>query len=292
MTWVNLGASFSYGATLTSTQMQNLRDNIAAMANGDSGAPLVQEAAIATGAVTENKIGSGAVTSGKLGSGAALANIGAGGLTSGYLGSGAALANIGTGGMDGSTYLTDATVSNAKLKTSTGSTSGTLAPAAYILIAMQDYCFFPNIGGANNYVLPYSYGSSDYIGRFGIYNGTGGNQNYSAFWRYVTASDKPFIYAIKDKDGKVLHVWECDDPPPGYWGMDSKPEGFIPPIIAMDADKQIIVPAAEIVAFNVNKEFISEVKAQAHTDKTAFASVLDKYDFNGTIFTSKNLSQI
>lgn len=61
MTWVNLSSVFQYGTTLTSTQMQNLRDNIAAAFNGDSGAPSLQTNAIADGAVTHPKIGTAAV---------------------------------------------------------------------------------------------------------------------------------------------------------------------------------------------------------------------------------------
>jgi hypothetical protein len=45
MAWVNLSAAFGYGTILTSTQMQNLRDNLTALANGDSGAPLISEVA-------------------------------------------------------------------------------------------------------------------------------------------------------------------------------------------------------------------------------------------------------
>lgn len=39
MTWVDLSSAFAYGTKLTSTQMQNLRDNIAAAFAKDSGAP-------------------------------------------------------------------------------------------------------------------------------------------------------------------------------------------------------------------------------------------------------------
>lgn len=56
MAWVDLSAAFSYGSKLTSAQMQNLRDNLTALANGDSGAPQIQTAAIANGAVTYGKL--------------------------------------------------------------------------------------------------------------------------------------------------------------------------------------------------------------------------------------------
>jgi len=75
MAWVNLNAAFGYGTKLTSTQMQNLRDNIAAAFAKDSGAPVlangyIAEAMFATGAVTADKIGTGAVTAAKIGTSA------------------------------------------------------------------------------------------------------------------------------------------------------------------------------------------------------------------------------
>lgn len=56
MTWVDLSAAFGYGTKLTSTQMQNLRDNLAAMAAGDSGAPEIVEAALGDSAVAQAKL--------------------------------------------------------------------------------------------------------------------------------------------------------------------------------------------------------------------------------------------
>jgi len=44
--WTDLSASFAYGTKLTSTQMQQLRDNITAVAEGASGAPDILEEAI------------------------------------------------------------------------------------------------------------------------------------------------------------------------------------------------------------------------------------------------------
>jgi hypothetical protein len=49
MAWTNLAAAFAYGSKLTSAQMQNLRDNITALANGDAGAPLIQNSALDSG---------------------------------------------------------------------------------------------------------------------------------------------------------------------------------------------------------------------------------------------------
>lgn len=56
MTWTDLSGAFGFGATLTSTQMQNLRDNLAAMAAGDSGAPEVAQAALQNAAVGQAQL--------------------------------------------------------------------------------------------------------------------------------------------------------------------------------------------------------------------------------------------
>ena len=49
MAWTDLSAAFSFGSQLTSQQMQQLRDNITAVANGDSGAPEIKKDALDTG---------------------------------------------------------------------------------------------------------------------------------------------------------------------------------------------------------------------------------------------------
>lgn len=66
MTWVDLSSAFGFGTKLTSTQMQNLRDNITAMANGDSGAPSIQNAAMDTDSVDTAQIVSSAVDTAEL----------------------------------------------------------------------------------------------------------------------------------------------------------------------------------------------------------------------------------
>lgn len=56
MAWTDLSSAFSYGSKLTSAQMQNLRDNITALANGDSGAPRIQTSAVDSGAITVDQM--------------------------------------------------------------------------------------------------------------------------------------------------------------------------------------------------------------------------------------------
>ena len=49
MAWTAL--TFAFGSLLTSTKMTQLYDNITALANGDSGAPTIQNSAVAVGAL-------------------------------------------------------------------------------------------------------------------------------------------------------------------------------------------------------------------------------------------------
>jgi hypothetical protein len=56
MSWTDLASAFAYGSKLTSAQMQNLRDNVSAVANGDAGAPPIQTAAYGNGTVTSGKL--------------------------------------------------------------------------------------------------------------------------------------------------------------------------------------------------------------------------------------------
>lgn len=57
MAWTDLSAGFGYGTQLTSTQMQNLRDNIAAAFAQDSGAPTLADAYISSSMIGSCQIG-------------------------------------------------------------------------------------------------------------------------------------------------------------------------------------------------------------------------------------------
>jgi hypothetical protein len=51
MAWTDLSGAFGYGTQLTSTQMQNLRDNLTALAQGNSGAPEIWTEALEQGQI-------------------------------------------------------------------------------------------------------------------------------------------------------------------------------------------------------------------------------------------------
>lgn len=56
--WTDLSSAFAYGTKLTSAQMQQLRDNITALAEGASGAPSIQ---YASASVDQNALGANCV---------------------------------------------------------------------------------------------------------------------------------------------------------------------------------------------------------------------------------------
>lgn len=74
MAWTVISdATLEVGKALRALTMRNLRDNIAAMAAGNAGAPQIQTAAIAASAVTTAKIADSNVTTGKIATGAVAA---------------------------------------------------------------------------------------------------------------------------------------------------------------------------------------------------------------------------
>lgn len=229
--WTDLSSAFGYGTKLTSQQMQQLRDNITALAEGASGAPDIEEAAYGA-----------------------------------------------------------ASVNQTALKTSTGNSGGSLAAGNSQNISMGAYCFFPNYYTDNLTMLTVGYSSDDstQVGRFRIYNSDGVSHNYDVDWRYVTATGKPFIFALFDKlTGLCRHVWMCDDdPPPGWPGQD--------PIVEIDAHGrstghlrtwQEKAPAG----------FLREIKKKALIDRKYRFEILSEYfeyDADKKLFKSKNLLTI
>ena len=70
MAWTVISdATLEVGKALRALTVRNLRDNISAVANGEAGAPQIQTAAIATGAVTTAKIAVGNVTTDRIAAG-------------------------------------------------------------------------------------------------------------------------------------------------------------------------------------------------------------------------------
>lgn len=69
MTWVDLSSVFTFGSVLTSTQMQNLRDNIAAAFAKDSGAPTLATDYITAAMIAANTVDSSEIVAAAVGQG-------------------------------------------------------------------------------------------------------------------------------------------------------------------------------------------------------------------------------
>ena len=241
MTWVDLSSAFTYGSKLTSTQMQNLRDNIKAAMDGDSGAPPLQSAAIATGAVDQAAIGASAVGQGEL-------------------------------------------------KTTTTFASGSLSVTTGVNINAQEYSFGPHIYGSNQairVVVTTSGGASNDM-RFGLYNSSGSSSySYTVRWRYVTSTDEPFIFILRDKHtGEVKHLWMGEDPPPGYWGLDKEPENFEWPIIP-DKKENFV----HELLFKTEQDLLNELLEISRKEKKDLHSIMNDFELNKSknLYVKKNL---
>lgn len=230
------------------------------------GAGMVATAMLADAAVAEAKIGSGAVTEGKIGPGAVTDD-----------------------------KITAIGLSRNALKTSSGSSSGT-GTGSGIQIVMQDYTFFPSIITNSGNILPWG-GSdqSDTVGRFNITVGSG--YAYSVRWRYITSSDKPFVYAIQNNDGVIEHIWSCEDPPPPYWGMSNKPANFKPPLRITKPDGTLadLSNKKEITIFDYGLDEYHALINRADRDKTLLHEMLNnefELPKGSKIFERKNLAMI
>lgn len=213
-----------------------------------------------------------------------------------------------------SAILADSIIDQGRLKTSTGSASGSCAAASWANIAMQPYCFSPNYYSQTNprYLQTAGHTSSvaDQTARSSFGNDhPSAAYNYAARWRYVTATDEPFVFCIRDKNtGKVHHLWMCDDPPHPFWGLKELPDDFEQPILLGRMDlatkektdeshEDIIVVDGfeEITLFQYDREGIKEVEDKAGKDKLLPYEIMDKdFEFNQDkkLFVRKNLAHI
>ena len=196
-----------------------------------------------------------------------------------------------------SEHYAPTSIDRTALYTNGGSAVSTIADGVTVAVTMQDYCFFPNVAtDAGDQISMWAYttiAASNYTGRFAIRNDTGvTTKSYSIFWRYFTASDEPFIYAIRDKStGTIIGTWLCDDPPPGYWGLDKPPVDFEAPMIYTPA----LTNVDEIVLFKYPKGGYKELVDRSKTDKVMIHDMLTAdFDYNdgSKLFTAKNLVHI
>jgi hypothetical protein len=193
-------------------------------------------------------------------------------------------------------------ITNAALKTGTGNVTGSGVAAASIV--MQDYCFSPNVytDTVNAVFTGHGTNTATYDGRFRLDYIGAGVFNYDVDYRYITASDKPFIFFIREKNtGEILHTWWADDPPPGYWHLSDEGknkiesgESFDVPIMIddwEDSKHESFTKFDYPDGMYLFREWTSKAKA----DKSHFNKHMsDNFDFDTEtkLFKPKNLTEI
>lgn len=210
MTWTNF--SFSVGQILTAAQMNNLYANFAALGAGDSGAPEVDEAALAA-AVTAQLVTNGDSHNHVGGDG--------GPLIAGSLGSGA---------VDTSDAVAAGVIAQANLKSTLQQSSGAVSDGSSVELTLTggtySLAYFWDLQ-----TLPGDIQSSDdtsYVAKTRLANNTGSNRTYRLYCRYIQSSppfnlgngDIPlFLYAVVDNTTKgIIAVDIAEDPPWFYNG--------------------------------------------------------------------------
>ncbi len=199
--------------------------------------------------------------------------------------------------------LADAAVTRPKLSTAQvidNTVSGSISASSRVDITLPDYCFSPNICTDVEVRLTGNQGlSAISAAMFGFHNTAIVSRDYYVRYRYVTATDKPFIYAlINTTTGKVVHAMVANDPPEQYWGYNEMPDDFEPPIVAYDitGKKLHTLPEyEEIVEFNYNTDSLIEITERTNKDKKmTFQTINEKFEFkkDKKLFVKKNLSMI
>jgi len=281
--WTDLSASFAYGTKLTSTQMQQLRDNITAVAEGASGAPSIEEAAIeaaltATFAEINTACDGSTARNSHVHSNITI-SAGTGLSGGGALDSNRTITHAAhTGDVTGAAALTiaAASVSQAKLKTSSGTVSLTDGSGLTITtLAGGTYGFshrtqIVNASGTN-YAAGALLGRHNFSGGYwapavavastdtgpalfiSLYSNSA-QVNLYAYQLYVTSSGEiHWIFLLKNKaTGKITCIWESPDHP--CFGNGSKPSLVQHPFADFDPTTH------EIVCINPNAEEVKKIK--------------------------------
>lgn len=231
MAWTSL--SFGVGSLLTSAKMTQLYDNITATANGDSGAPEIVAAALASNSVTTAKITDANVTTAKIADGnVTTAKIQSGGVTSDKI----------LNGTVDTVDLADDCISYDKVDLYAVGASQLKTSQSFVTITGTsgirtlpggEYGFYPRVSssaagnlGARIYDAgsgaPTSYTTTIYL--------TCGNTG-NAQQRYVAASPPykienidfgAFVFVLVNSNGKITSTWEAMDPP--WWTLAPKTE--------------------------------------------------------------------
>lgn len=171
MTWT--GQTFNVGQTLTAAQMTNLQADITAVMNGDSNAPRMQTAGIATGAITIAKM--------------SLNSVGTSELTINAV----TLVKMSNSSVD-TAELVAAAVGRSQIANSTTTSAGTITSNNFRDFNLNDWALFPMIhvsGAGTPRLLPTGTdGGSAAAPRFAIRNLSGDSVAYDVDHRWIIAA--------------------------------------------------------------------------------------------------------
>lgn len=271
MAWTDLSAAFGYGTKLTSTQQQQLRDNVVHVHAFVNSASLTDHGPLlgsGTGAITAMAAGTdGQLIIGQSGADAQWKTI------SGDVTISAA----------GATTLGAGKISQSMLKTSTGEVSCSYT-GENLTLPGGTYGFYPQI--KSNSTTPEMYGYLAYN-----YSGAGATsyvtlihlraQNSSTCYaqqRYVTSSGEVFwIFILRDKTTKdIKAIYAAPDHP--CFGNGGKPDVLPHPFGKYDEQTD------EIVVINPAVEEVEAIERNRYDDgddvpdKAFIESFLEMYD--------------
>lgn len=192
MTWVDLSAGFAYGTKLTSTQMQQLRDNIAAAFAKDSGAPQLADdyvvaamfanagidsaAKFVAGVVDQSAVGASAIGQGELKKTSALTQVTMSGAGVAYY----------SAAIGGGSYAFGITVSQSNTGASDITFNGLAYPALGTSL-VRPKASFTRTGGTTA------------VGNCNVY--------------YIQASGELHWIFLLMKAGEIVATWEQPDHP-------------------------------------------------------------------------------
>ncbi|MHA2277528.1 MAG: hypothetical protein ACXAC2_17250 [Candidatus Kariarchaeaceae archaeon] len=277
MAWVDLSGAFGFGTKLTSAQQQNLRDNIAAAFNKDSGAPVLANdyivaAMLATDSVTADAIVTGGVGQSEIGASA---------------------------------------VGQGELKTTTGEVS-TAATRANLTLPGGTYGFYPQVKMSTTSSAAWFANIIHQSGDVGwtsyVTNITLGNENGYTLYaqhRYLQASPPykigdnvwgHFIFILKDKTtGKIIAMYEAEDPPWAYNGNPNNPKDSIKRVQEIPhpfIDYFIVDPLADNLEIDlidlstINQELLIENKNKSNNSTDFLISELKLNSINQKVDVS------
>ena len=188
-----------------------------------------------------------------------------------------------TGDVTGSTALTiaDAKVTQAKLKTSTGSVSHTGASANYTLPG-GEYGFYPQIKAPSQTTIEVkialTFGTTSYTTNIYFILANGAYTCY-AQQRYVTSSGEVFwIFILRDKITKdILAMYQAPDHP--CFGNGGKPFLVSHPFGNYDPETQ------EIIVINPSHEEVEAMKklgerGEDEPDKDLLEVIMEEYEID------------